>query len=62
MSALPLETWIRFVIWLLLGLIIYFAYGRKHSELQKANAPIYTKMLTWVNEHHIKFPRHKEKK
>lgn len=62
MSALPLETWIRFVIWLLVGLIIYFTYGRKHSELQKANAPIYTKMLTWVNEHHIKFPRHKEKK
>ncbi|MFL0252484.1 amino acid permease [Clostridium neuense] len=24
-------TWIRFVVWLVLGLIIYFVYGRKHS-------------------------------
>ena len=33
---LPAITWIRFVIWLLLGLIIYFIYGRHHSELQKS--------------------------
>ena len=37
MSALPVVTWIRFVIWLLLGLLIYFMYGRHHSELQKIN-------------------------
>jgi len=36
MSALPVITWIRFVIWLLLGLIIYYIYGRHHSELQKS--------------------------
>ncbi|HWQ43688.1 MAG TPA: amino acid permease [Desulfosporosinus sp.] len=35
MAALPLVTWIRFVIWLLLGLVIYFIYGRHHSVLQK---------------------------
>ncbi|HEY8804785.1 MAG TPA: amino acid permease [Clostridium sp.] len=35
MSALPLITWIRFVIWLLIGIIIYFMYGRYHSILQK---------------------------
>lgn len=34
MSALSLTTWIRFVIWLLLGLLIYFIYGVRHSELQ----------------------------
>jgi APA family basic amino acid/polyamine antiporter len=27
------QTWLRFVIWLLIGLVIYFTYGRKHSLL-----------------------------
>ncbi len=35
MSALPLVTWIRFVSWLIIGIIIYFMYGRHHSILQK---------------------------
>jgi basic amino acid/polyamine antiporter, APA family len=29
MLSLPLETWIRFVVWLILGLAIYFLYSRK---------------------------------
>ncbi len=29
MLGLPLETWLRFVIWLLIGLAIYFFYSRK---------------------------------
>ena len=33
--GLPWETWVRFAIWLLIGLTIYFAYGRKHSVLQR---------------------------
>ncbi|MFD3449875.1 amino acid permease [Microbacteriaceae bacterium 4G12] len=32
---LPLLTWISFVIWLLVGLVIYFSYSRKHSVLNK---------------------------
>ncbi len=32
MASLPLETWARFVVWLILGLCIYAAYSRKHSE------------------------------
>ncbi|HEY8891742.1 MAG TPA: amino acid permease [Clostridium sp.] len=35
MTALPLITWIRFVIWLLIGIVIYFMYGRYHSIIQK---------------------------
>ena len=30
---LPWETWARFGVWLLIGLVIYFAYSRKHSLL-----------------------------
>ena len=35
MADLPRETWERFVIWLVVGLVIYFFYGRKHSRLQR---------------------------
>jgi APA family basic amino acid/polyamine antiporter len=34
MSGLPLLTWIRFVIWLAIGLVIYFVFGRRHSVLE----------------------------
>lgn len=33
MLSLPLITWGRFIIWLGLGLIIYFMYSRHHSNL-----------------------------
>jgi APA family basic amino acid/polyamine antiporter len=36
MLGLPLETWIRFVVWLIIGLIIYFSYSRKRSLLTAA--------------------------
>jgi APA family basic amino acid/polyamine antiporter len=31
MFSLPAENWYRLIIWLLLGLLIYFGYGRRHS-------------------------------
>lgn len=34
MLSLPLDTWIRLVVWLAVGLVIYFTYGRKRSKWQ----------------------------
>jgi len=39
MIGLPLDTWLRMIIWLVIGFIIYFAYGRKHSTLAAGDAP-----------------------
>jgi len=33
MAGLPLDTWARLVVWMALGLAIYFAYGRRHAKL-----------------------------
>jgi basic amino acid/polyamine antiporter, APA family len=35
MAALPADTWIRLGVWLVIGLAIYFGYGRNHSRVQK---------------------------
>lgn len=35
MIELPSITWIRFAIWLVIGLVLYFAYGYKHSLLRR---------------------------
>ncbi|HEU4347982.1 MAG TPA: amino acid permease [Actinoplanes sp.] len=35
MLDLPLDTWIRFVVWLLVGIVIYFAYGYRNSRVRK---------------------------
>lgn len=36
MLALPLETWLRFFAWLVIGLLIYVTFGRKHSVLENS--------------------------
>ncbi len=37
MAGLPLDTWFRFIAWLVLGLIVYAVYGVRHSLMQKAS-------------------------
>jgi APA family basic amino acid/polyamine antiporter len=37
MTRLEAETWLRFLAWLVVGLVIYFAYGRTHSRLQRGD-------------------------
>ena len=37
MYSLATATWIRLVVWLAIGLVIYFAYSRKHSKVQQGH-------------------------
>jgi basic amino acid/polyamine antiporter, APA family len=38
MAGLPLVTWIRFVLWLVVGLVLYFVYGMRRSRLAGGGA------------------------
>ncbi|MFD5323228.1 amino acid permease [Streptomyces sp. NPDC127092] len=33
MLNLPGETWFRFAVWMVIGIVVYFLYGRSHSRL-----------------------------
>ena len=36
MLSLPGDTWLRLIVWLLIGFVIYFSYSRHHSRVQMA--------------------------
>ncbi|MFY0576089.1 amino acid permease C-terminal domain-containing protein [Cystobacter fuscus] len=40
MKGLPVHAWERFGIWLAIGLVIYFAYGYRHSTLRHGRGPV----------------------
>ncbi|HEX6573878.1 MAG TPA: amino acid permease, partial [Gemmatimonadaceae bacterium] len=39
MLGLPGRAWERFAVWLLIGLVLYFAYGFRHSTLRRGTSP-----------------------
>jgi basic amino acid/polyamine antiporter, APA family len=38
MLNLPAATWIRFFVWLAIGLVVYFVYGVRRSRLASGDA------------------------
>jgi APA family basic amino acid/polyamine antiporter len=40
MFSLPAANWYRLIAWMALGLVIYFTYSIRHSELRKHNAAL----------------------
>ena len=38
-SGLPAPTWLRLIIWMAIGLVIYFTYAHRHARYSEANAP-----------------------
>jgi APA family basic amino acid/polyamine antiporter len=46
MASLPLDTWLRLIVWLLIGFAIYFGYSRKHSRVQTTQASQITPSAT----------------
>ena len=38
MYKLGIWNWVRLIVWLIIGLVVYFAYSRKHSKVQQREA------------------------
>ena len=46
MLNLIAETWVRFLVWMGIGLVVYFAYGRSHSRLGRGDYDRHTPVTT----------------
>jgi APA family basic amino acid/polyamine antiporter len=47
MYSLPVLTWIRFLLWLDIGMLIYYFYGRSHSRLTKKSGVTVDKSIKY---------------
>ena len=47
MASLGLDTWVRLIFWLVLGLDLYYFYGVKNSNLNTKKVFVYDKLLSW---------------
>ena len=51
MMGLPVENWIRFIVWLIIGLLFYFSYGiRRSSTGQESGAAEHNRMMVTADK------------
>ena len=56
LSKLPAVAWERFLVWMMLGFLIYFSYSRHHSVLAKKQSdPIEAKSVDGAKSHEIEW-------
>ncbi|HUB65464.1 MAG TPA: amino acid permease C-terminal domain-containing protein, partial [Methylocella sp.] len=56
LSKLPAVAWERFLVWMMLGFLVYFSYSRHHSVLAKKQSdPIEAKSVDGAKSHEIEW-------
>lgn len=61
MANLAVETWLRFVVWLLVGLALYFGYSYSHSRVRADHLIVDSLHELEVSVHDVFFPDSRSK-